>query len=61
LIRVHPWLKLKTPCTPAQLRKRIKDRRIVGKQGDGVSDSRAQPVQPRTGELQFDVIAGGNL
>ena len=48
---VHPWLKLKSTRTPAQLRKRIENGRVVGKQGNGVADARAQPAQPRAGKL----------
>ena len=60
-IGVHPWFKLKSPRAPAHLRQRVEHERIIWKQGDGVADPRAQPAQTRPRELQFNVIAGGNL
>jgi hypothetical protein len=50
-IRVHPWLNLKPPGAPAQLRERIEYGRVVGKQGNRMADARAQPAQTRAGEL----------
>jgi len=50
-IRVHPWLNLKPPRTPAHGCERVEDKRIVGKEGNGMANPGAQSTQPRTGEL----------
>ncbi len=45
----------------ARLRKGFKHQRLVWEKRDGVINAGARAEQPGTRELQFDVVAGGNL
>ena len=50
-IRVHPWLNLKPPRTPAHGCEQVEDKRIIGKEGNGMTDAGAQPAQTGAREL----------
>ena len=50
-IRVHPWFNLKPPGTPAHGGERVEDQRIIGKEGNGMTDAGAQPAQTGAREL----------
>jgi hypothetical protein len=50
-ICVHPWLNLKPPRTPAHGCERVEDKRIIGKEGNGMANAGAQSAQTGAREL----------